>query len=1210
MDIIPVKTDGLDATKAKSDIVVKNNSSIKIGDAAKDSLVMTNSETSMPVINTNSFESDRSKSSMNDSESMIDTQEAKTNTAQDGIRISRVEGVGPTCVVVPVSERAGPNTKKEEVKGDKETSNDDDDDEWETVESKSRSYRNRKANTSNTNVSRKVKNKRTPAARKGNADRKMIREILSSVLDSVDVEIRKKKRVERKNVVDGGLRFSGGKKKSSMAQLDRRSLGQHLNPDRSRVGKSQSQRDLSVGTHVTQHKKIGTNSNAKVPKQKEATLVRHHSLRTPHNKGIPKGGKLAADQGTATTAPETLSGNSANSQLTEGENEPDGIKQDSPPKRAGTALPGDSGSLDVDDTGEVPESKANEQAPNYVSPPPPLQTLLGPGNTNSASSSVASSLEAPHASSHRHHHSSCGNENDVGYHLLDVCSRLSKDMGVFMMRRNQALAARRRERGALLTVLQDTASRLWMGRSCHVEMYGSCATQLDLPSSDLDIVIRGLDSQNQDLGVVHGGTAHTAMARPSGSPNGMEHTNIREFIPSSPIPTQGHNIISHPHSAPTRTGHTVSPINPYARIVPSVNGERVLLLAAEIERQPWAVQVKAIPTASVPVVKLVADPSRLPGAVASVTSGENWIMQQHHMAAQAAVGLPLSAPQGQIYPPHTPPPWRGADVMNGLFSVDITFEGPEHGGLGSTVISAGFVQEACNETGLSPERTPIVQVLMVLKELLAQRRLNEPFSGGLGSYALMLMVVAVVKERRLIREEMERMERHRRAVSSSVDTAGPPQVHENLQTGANIDVSGAKRSESANVVAGNTIQQAPKHALTKSRPPSQQNTTREHTGKKPKQPTREATAHRLTKGRASSQQKREGGSSSSSWASIARRSVSSTSNKGNGQNKSTASTSQEKGSKSCTPVAKPGSFAEVVSGKNGKLKDKPVSRQHTAKRGGHGAPSGKRHDSQARVGQNEQNQNPSNKNVVNSKQNRPEKKQSQSISVEQQPPKIHRQISASKLQPTKSSQDVTNTTRKQDGHTPSQQQSGKSPTQVKPNSLVPLEWSLFPQGSNDIMEVLCSGETTAGKLLMHFLMFYGEHFDSRSHSVDVRGTQHPEFNTNPINSTLRHLSPFIPRKAKGSYHPVTGMLTIDPIVIYDAWEGGEGANVARSCHAWTSIRWHFAQCYMTVSSAIERNESSGATPAANPTNGATTDSENPNTCIDMVSPLLEMLISF
>ena len=87
----------------------------------------------------------------------------------------------------------------------------------------------------------------------------------------------------------------------------------------------------------------------------------------------------------------------------------------------------------------------------------PVQTLVGPGNNNSAGSSVASSLEAPHATRHKpHHHHDSYKEDDVGYHLLKVCDRLSADMSTFMRRRSSALVVRRRERAVLLAALQET----------------------------------------------------------------------------------------------------------------------------------------------------------------------------------------------------------------------------------------------------------------------------------------------------------------------------------------------------------------------------------------------------------------------------------------------------------------------------------------------------------------------------------------------------------------------------------------------------------------------------------------------------------------------------------------------------------------------------------------------------------------------------------
>ncbi len=90
--------------------------------------------------------------------------------------------------------------------------------------------------------------------------------------------------------------------------------------------------------------------------------------------------------------------------------------------------------------------------------PPPLATLLGPGTSYSTSSSVASSLEAPHSSANRFRHQASTNntEDDVGYHLLNVCGQLSEEINMFMSRRALALDVRRKERNAVLNALGDT----------------------------------------------------------------------------------------------------------------------------------------------------------------------------------------------------------------------------------------------------------------------------------------------------------------------------------------------------------------------------------------------------------------------------------------------------------------------------------------------------------------------------------------------------------------------------------------------------------------------------------------------------------------------------------------------------------------------------------------------------------------------------------
>lgn len=189
---------------------------------------------------------------------------------------------------------------------------------------------------------------------------------------------------------------------------------------------------------------------------------------------------------------------------------------------------------------------------------------------------------------------------------------------------------------------------------------------------------------------------------------------------------------------------------------------------------------------------------------------------------------------------------------------------------------------------------------------------------------------------------------------------------------------------------------------------------------------------------------------------------------------------------------------------------------------------------------------------------------------------------------------------------------------------------LFPQGSNDVLEVLCSGEPTAGKLLMHFLLFYGRHFDSQTTCIDLEGKHYPELSEN--GPKLAEQTPFLPRMAGGFYNPVTKVYTVDPVVVYDPWgEPDTKNNVARSCFAWGSIRCVFEQCFNTLSGAVERGNGAGGSDRSGSRNSGDQSSspsrvaygvEPPSTtgvsnagndqrhCTDDVSPLLELLLSF
>ena len=53
--------------------------------------------------------------------------------------------------------------------------------------------------------------------------------------------------------------------------------------------------------------------------------------------------------------------------------------------------------------------------------------------------------------------------------------------------------------------------------------------------------------------------------------------------------------------------------------------------------------------------------------------------------------------------------------------------GPGLGGIGSTKYLGSVVKDAGNESGLNPEKMPIVEVHMILKGHLAQHCHNEPF---------------------------------------------------------------------------------------------------------------------------------------------------------------------------------------------------------------------------------------------------------------------------------------------------------------------------------------------------------------------------------------------------------------------------------------------------------------------------------------------------
>ena len=143
-------------------------------------------------------------------------------------------------------------------------------------------------------------------------------------------------------------------------------------------------------------------------------------------------------------------------------------------------------------------------------------------------------------------------------------------------------------------------------------MYGSCATDLDLPSSDLDVVVCGLDESEQ-------AAIHAESQKGTGSCSASDRDINTSGTDSIGIESPENTKLRSP--LPTSFSRSQ-----YAMVYPrmTTNAERVVTLAMELERQPWAVHVKAIPTATVPVIKILADPARL--QVTTEGNGD-WLVQ-------------------------------------------------------------------------------------------------------------------------------------------------------------------------------------------------------------------------------------------------------------------------------------------------------------------------------------------------------------------------------------------------------------------------------------------------------------------------------------------------------------------------------------------------------------------------------------------------------
>mmetsp|Transcript_20890 Transcript_20890/g.58048 ORF Transcript_20890/g.58048 Transcript_20890/m.58048 type:complete len:1903 (-) Transcript_20890:59-5767(-) len=1144
----------------------------------------------------------------------------------NNVHVSKTDG--PVSSAAPQSKIAKEQstTPKKETPKDTHSGNNEDhlEEQWETVEVRPRGRKKTsdkghhqrlgsQGNSGNSNgqhgTNAKKKNPRTKETRARIKTRKMVREILGGVLDAVEENVRRRRNASRERAhLQRNQSVSASSNKNST--VPGKKSGINVTPQNSKPQKNlgSSLRDILVRGNLsnqnqqaknTNTTKLGPTSYSERAKsllrsetgEEKKVLQRKKSEKPSHitgsktNKALKAARASPADQNTLPTIASTNSAFTASV------------------TKLALRKQGAAQSTDSSES-ESAESKKLKKTPSeptkYVSPSPPLPTLLSPENNNSSSSSVASSLDAPHAGHHGNKlHQS---DNDVGCHLLNICDRLSTEVVVFMKRRDAALVVRRQERGLVLAALEKTLDLIWPGKPT-VEMYGSCATNLDLPSSDLDVVVCGLNRPYVDLDPSPTNTPSVASNSP-GTSSPVEDDNNKED--GSPE-TEGRQdappyISGQRYSQHQMTSYQMQMM--YGHM--SVNGERVLRLAMELEHQPWAVHVKPIPTATVPVIKILADPTRLPGA--AMNGNADWRVQQPiHGQSHPTIGphgrseTHESRHGNQTHMSHygnqqSSPIWRGADVVNGLLNVDITFEGPEHGGIGSTKFSKEVVKDFSNESELSAECTPQVQVLMVLKELLAQRRSNEPFSGGLSSYALLILVISMIRERKLIREELEKTERQRRVVAAGGGNSAPQSTQLGSMESAPNDESKSTLVKNQNKTfdPSNPEETEQKYSQVVSQ---RIGSTPKTTVTQKEQAKNTAWKEKPTKSEQAKQLKKTGATvapalsqklkTSSSWANIARNSSSPSNLSASEKKQDDPDKSSETKSGSVSDVQdkkvpkKPSSFADAVA------KGKTVSV----------APATSTNKKDATVKKTD------GKKRFDGLLDPPSSRSNKH--------KVEKEQTASKPQQTKENGDNSED-QKSRTNAPStfKQSKGLPVTSAESNISCSPDSSGFPQGFHDVIEVLCSGETTPGKLLMHFLLFYGQHFESQSTAIDYSGT-HQRDPSNNNGYSVR--SSYILRRNAGAYDPVTGMYTVDPIVVYDPLEGAENSNVARSCFAWSSIRWVFAQSYMTLSSAAEQNDGDGTRnrtasgAAEGPSYG---HDESGNVVVDPSSPLLELLLSY
>ncbi|CAM9958972.1 unnamed protein product, partial [Choristocarpus tenellus] len=118
-----------------------------------------------------------------------------------------------------------------------------------------------------------------------------------------------------------------------------------------------------------------------------------------------------------------------------------------------------------------------EPAPMPPPPPPPPQA----------------------ATLHRYHSADSRRSGSFGgYDYSTMVSCLDRNVENFMQKLGRAMQPRRRAWSQVIARVRELVAGIW--KEARLEMYGSCYTGLELPSSDVDVVVCGISSKKYAYG--------------------------------------------------------------------------------------------------------------------------------------------------------------------------------------------------------------------------------------------------------------------------------------------------------------------------------------------------------------------------------------------------------------------------------------------------------------------------------------------------------------------------------------------------------------------------------------------------------------------------------------------------------------------------------------------------------------------------------------